>query len=175
MAPAIAEAIPRPLACPISGPPKNVYHARKPKESPLWQIVEQHLEELLRVYDDPFAPTYGPLRASVRHGLEAFRKCGILDWGFARVRCPECKHEYLLAFSCKRRCLCPSCHKKCPCLHPELWEPAGLAPPHSPADLLGPLYAGRNVPARGGDARPGHSRKALPAQGPAVAPGRRSH
>lgn len=33
MAPAIAEAIPRPLACPISGPPKNVYHARKPPAS----------------------------------------------------------------------------------------------------------------------------------------------
>lgn len=89
-----------------------VYQPRKPKESPLWRFVEQHLEEFLRVYDDRFAPSYGPLRASVRHGLEAFRKCGVLDWGFARVRCPECRQEYLLAFSCKRRCLCPSCHKK---------------------------------------------------------------
>jgi hypothetical protein len=32
--------------------------------------------------------------------------------GFARVRCEECGHEYLLAFSCKRRQFCPSCHQK---------------------------------------------------------------
>jgi hypothetical protein len=36
----------------------------------------------------------------------------VLAWGFARVRCPDCRHEYLLAFSCKQRCLCPSCHAK---------------------------------------------------------------
>src|SRR3972149_2896713 len=32
--------------------------------------------------------------------------------GFARVRCAECGNEYLLAFSCKRRHFCPSCHQK---------------------------------------------------------------
>lgn len=38
--------------------------------------------------------------------------CGDLHLGFARVRCEECGHEYLLAFSCKRRQFCPSCHQK---------------------------------------------------------------
>ena len=38
--------------------------------------------------------------------------CGILHNGFARVKCGECGHEYLLAFSCKRRHFCPSCHQK---------------------------------------------------------------
>lgn len=33
-------------------------------------------------------------------------------FGFARVRCEEYGHEYLLAFSCKRRHFCPSCHQK---------------------------------------------------------------
>ena len=28
------------------------------------------------------------------------------------MRCKECGHEYLLAFSCKRRHFCPSCHQK---------------------------------------------------------------
>jgi len=32
--------------------------------------------------------------------------------GFARVRCPDCRHEIFAAFSCRRRCLCPSCHQK---------------------------------------------------------------
>ncbi|MFH1709079.1 MAG: transposase zinc-binding domain-containing protein, partial [Planctomycetota bacterium] len=35
-----------------------------------------------------------------------------LDYGFARVRCPQCKHEYLVAFSCKARGFCPSCQSK---------------------------------------------------------------
>jgi hypothetical protein len=30
----------------------------------------------------------------------------------ARVKCEDCGHEYLLAFSCKRRHFCPSCHQK---------------------------------------------------------------
>ena len=38
--------------------------------------------------------------------------CGDLHMGFARVRCEKYGHEYLLAFSCKRRQLCPSCHQK---------------------------------------------------------------
>ena len=30
-------------------------------------------------------------------------KCGDLAHGFARVRCPDCRHEFLLAFSCRGR------------------------------------------------------------------------
>jgi len=29
--------------------------------------------------------------------------CGLLEHGFARIRCDACAHEYLLAFSCKSR------------------------------------------------------------------------
>ncbi|MFA7148537.1 MAG: transposase zinc-binding domain-containing protein [Syntrophomonadaceae bacterium] len=28
--------------------------------------------------------------------------------GFARVKCADCQHEYLLPFSCKRLYFCPS-------------------------------------------------------------------
>ena len=38
--------------------------------------------------------------------------CGDLHQGFARVKCNDCKHEYLLPFSCKKRNFCPSCHQK---------------------------------------------------------------
>ena len=38
--------------------------------------------------------------------------CGDLKNGFARVRCGDCSAEYLLAFSCKGRWFCPSCHAK---------------------------------------------------------------
>jgi ribosomal protein S27E len=32
-----------------------------------------------------------------------------LEYGFLRVRCEDCHHERLVAFSCKRRGFCPSC------------------------------------------------------------------
>jgi hypothetical protein len=35
-----------------------------------------------------------------------------LHKGFARVRCEDCGHDYLLSFSCKRRQFCPFCHQK---------------------------------------------------------------
>ena len=31
---------------------------------------------------------------------------------FARVRCPQCREEFLVAYSCRVRCFCPSCHEK---------------------------------------------------------------
>ena len=38
--------------------------------------------------------------------------CGLLEHGFARVRCPECRAEFLVAFRCKGRQFCPSCHAR---------------------------------------------------------------
>ncbi len=42
-------------------------------------------------------------RAFVKDEFEAFLECGILAHGFLRVRCADCAHEKLVAFSCKRR------------------------------------------------------------------------
>ncbi len=44
----------------------------------------------------------------VKDEFEAFLGCGILAHGFLRVRCVDCAHEKLVAFSCKRRGFCPS-------------------------------------------------------------------
>lgn len=38
-----------------------------------------------------------------------YLKCGILAHVFARVYCTACKHDFLVAFSCKGRDICPSC------------------------------------------------------------------
>jgi len=48
----------------------------------------------------------------VKQVIYRYLDCGILYTGFARVKCKDCGHEYLLAFSCKRRHFCPSCHQK---------------------------------------------------------------
>ena len=41
--------------------------------------------------------------------FDAFLECGLLAHGFLRLRCGDCGHDKLVAFSCKRRGFCPSC------------------------------------------------------------------
>jgi hypothetical protein len=48
----------------------------------------------------------------VQRMIYRYLDCGVLKNGFARLPCGDCGHEFLLAFSCKRRHFCPSCHHK---------------------------------------------------------------
>ncbi|MBU2509958.1 transposase zinc-binding domain-containing protein [bacterium] len=90
----------------------RVYHPREPKKSPLWQILDKHYEQFERSYEEKFEKQYGFFRPVVRDVVHSYMKCGDLKEGFARVRCPNCAHEFLLQFSCKVRCFCPSCQAK---------------------------------------------------------------
>ena len=89
-----------------------VYRPRKPQDSQYYRCVEDHFEEFEQVYDERFTTKYGFFRAYVKQVIYRYLDCGILHNGFARVKCKDCGHEYLLAFSCKRRHFCPSCHQK---------------------------------------------------------------
>ena len=91
---------------------QSVYRQRDPQSTSYYQCVEDHFERFEQAYDDRFAKQYGFFRPYVRHVIYRYLDCGILHNGFARVRCGDCGHEYLLAFSCKRRHFCPSCHQK---------------------------------------------------------------
>jgi hypothetical protein len=90
----------------------------KPRSSTndLKEIIEDSLEELLRIWDDRYRDTYGPLHPRVKNLLEAFLRCGDPHFGFLRIRCvnPECpkKEEKLVPFSCRTRGLCPSCGQR---------------------------------------------------------------
>jgi len=56
------------------------------------------------------------LRREAYHSEGEFRRyleCGIPTHGFARARCGECKHDFLIAFSCRGRAVCPSCNAGC--------------------------------------------------------------
>jgi hypothetical protein len=86
--------------------------ARRPQASPLCRLVLDHLHRLQTVYDERFVRDYGPWRPVVAQVADKFLACGVLDHGYARIRCDDCAHEYLLAFSCKCRYFCPSCHAK---------------------------------------------------------------
>ncbi|MEK7857672.1 MAG: transposase [Elusimicrobiota bacterium] len=41
-----------------------------------------------------------------------FLECGIMRFGAVRYRCEDCREDLFVAFSCKRRGLCPSCDAK---------------------------------------------------------------
>ena len=110
---------------------RGVYHPRRPQASPLFRLVADHLHRLQAVYDDRFARDYGPWRPVVARVAEQFLACGILEHGFARIRCDACAHEYLLAFSCKCRYFCPSCHAKRLAIWTQWLDSTLLAPvPH---------------------------------------------
>jgi hypothetical protein len=65
----------------------RVYRPRKPRKSPLFQLVERHLEERLRVWPTRFARQRGALRPVVERVLREFLKCGLLQHGFAPLAC----------------------------------------------------------------------------------------
>jgi hypothetical protein len=109
----------------------RVYKPRRARESPLFRLVEQHLEEFLRVYEVRFARVYGPLRPVVERVLRAFMRCGLVEHGFARLWCPACRTSVLCPFSCRGRSFCPSCEKKRQLLWAEWLQKEVLAPvPH---------------------------------------------
>jgi ribosomal protein S27E len=74
--------------------------------------VEAHFEELEGIWEDRYQKEYGYWRPYVLDVIYKYLDCGDLHLGFARVKCDDCNHEYLLPFSCKRRHFCPSCHQK---------------------------------------------------------------
>jgi len=92
--------------------PQGVYRPRNAQASPLYPLVENHFDELERVWEERYEREYGFWRPVVRHVVEQFLDCGDLRCGFARLWCPTCRKDLLLPYSCRRRCFCPSCCQK---------------------------------------------------------------
>jgi hypothetical protein len=88
--------------------PANAVHYewRRPEQTTLYRLVREHLETFLAQVEAGGAAS---LPQFVKDEFDAFPKCGILAHGFLRLRRAGCGHEKLVAFSCKRRGICPSC------------------------------------------------------------------
>jgi hypothetical protein len=88
-----------------------VYQPRRPERSVVYQVVQKHLETWLEMAHsgdggEDSVPAY------IEHEFRQYLTCGILANGFARARCDHCGHDYLVAFSCKGRGVCPSCNTR---------------------------------------------------------------
>jgi len=82
------------------------YQRREPEKTVLYQAVQAHLATFLaelRAADERGLPQYVELE------FTRYLACGILGEGFTRVRCDGCGNDFLVAFSCKSRGICPSC------------------------------------------------------------------
>lgn len=83
-----------------------VYHRRQPERTVLYRVVQTHLATWLALHEDEQG---GHTPALTEREFRRYLECGILAHGFARARCPDCGHDYLVAYSCKGRGICPSC------------------------------------------------------------------
>jgi hypothetical protein len=121
--------LPDPGSVVCDAPP--VYRPHHPEFSVFYQVFENHFDNYVRAYEERFEPNSGPLRRVVLESVEEFLSCGRLQGGFARIRCPDCRSEHLLAFSCRTRNFCGSCQAKRAALFAEKLTGEILAPvPH---------------------------------------------
>lgn len=81
------------------------YARHRPEQTLLYQIVEQYVEAFFA----HLGAHEATLPGFVRDEFEAYLRCGRREHGFLRVMCSQCRHEHLVAFSCKCRGFCPPC------------------------------------------------------------------
>ena len=82
------------------------YERHRPEQTTLYCLVQQHAANFIAHTE---ASTGSALPRFIKDEFDAFLECGSLTHGFLRLRCGECGHDKLLAFSCKRRGFCQSC------------------------------------------------------------------
>jgi Putative transposase/Transposase zinc-binding domain len=85
------------------------YQRRRPEHTLWYRTVQAHFETWLALAagsDETSPPAY------VEQAFRRYLECGILAHGFARAFCAACGHDFLVAFSCKARGVCPSCNTR---------------------------------------------------------------
>jgi len=90
----------------------EIYRRRKPQDTSLWKLLNGYFVEFEEVYDELFQKKYGFYRPVISHVVRKYLECGDLHQGFARIKCPDCHRQFILAYSCRGRWFCPSCHNK---------------------------------------------------------------
>lgn len=75
------------------------YRRHRPEQTVLYSIIAEHYPPFVQEIEC----AGGHLPNFIRQEFEDYLKCGLLEHGFLRVKCDGCRHEHLVAFSCKRR------------------------------------------------------------------------
>ncbi|PRQ07941.1 hypothetical protein ENSA7_23800 [Enhygromyxa salina] len=85
-------------------PRRDSYQRRRPDETLLYQLIEEHWPTFLEPADKS-----GGLPDFIVEEFEAYLRCGMLEHGLAHFACRQCGESLAVAFSCKKRGFCPSC------------------------------------------------------------------
>ena len=85
------------------------YERHRPEQTTLYRLVQQHAASFITHIE---ASTGAELPRFIKDKFDAFLECGIVAHGFLRLRCGECGHDKLLAFSCKRQIGRASCRER---------------------------------------------------------------
>jgi hypothetical protein len=107
-------------AQPTPAQPTKAYNPRHPERTLLYRTVAEHFETWLQLASAGQFDGQGDHHTPAPYVEKAFRKyleCGIFAHGFARARCDDCGHDFLVAFSCKGRGVCAwlmGCLRRCP-------------------------------------------------------------
>lgn len=81
------------------------YRRRTPEDTVLYDVVRDRLESFL----DTAQRRERKVPRFVEREFRSYLQCGILAYGFVRVRCDDCGNDRVVAFACKGRAFCPSC------------------------------------------------------------------
>ena len=86
-------------------PTTQCYQRRRPEKTLWYRTVQTHFETWLALSS---GESNESPPAHVESAFRRYLECGILAHGFARAHCDGCGHDFLIAFSCKGRGVCPS-------------------------------------------------------------------
>ena len=74
------------------------YERHRPENTLLYQVIDEYYLQFLALMEQQgrSIPLY------VQREFDDYLQCGRLEHGFLRVRCEDCHHERLVAFSCTK-------------------------------------------------------------------------
>ena len=82
-----------------------IYQRHTPETTVLYQTIARVWPSLRAEY----AASDAPFAEHVETEFERYLRCGILQYGFVRLKCDSCSRTKLVGFSCKKRGFCASC------------------------------------------------------------------
>ncbi len=88
------------------------YFQRSPRESEYYRLVKENNEQLESSWSKHYQSKYGYWQPHIIDVIYEYLDYGGSHLGFARVKCNDCRHEFIMPLTCKRRHFCPSCHQK---------------------------------------------------------------
>ena len=88
----------------------GTYRQRSPKETIFHQVIEENFPKFLsKLEEQGDEVVRAKLPDHVEAEFDAYLKCGILENGFVKMSCEDCKATLLVPLSCTKRGFCPSC------------------------------------------------------------------